>query len=121
VLSGEHTGRSCRAAAACGASAHLSLGDSPDELSAAVRGRPLTQPARCVPLDGEATPPPLSNRERDVLIHLARGFSAKQTAAMLGICPKTVDNHAQRLMRKLDLHSRADVVRFAVREGFVTA
>lgn len=121
VLSDEHSTRSCRAAASCGASAHVSLSDSPEELSAAVRGRPVSQPSRCVALASEPAPPSLSNRERDVLIHLAKGFSAKQTAAMLGICPKTVDNHAQRLMRKLDLHSRAEVVRFAVREGFVTA
>jgi DNA-binding NarL/FixJ family response regulator len=86
-----------------------------------VRGRPTSQPTRCVILDAEPASPGLSNREREVLIHLAKGLSAKQAAAALGICAKTVDNHAQRLMRKLDLHSRADVVRFAIRDGYVTA
>lgn len=119
ILSDEHNARTCRAAAVCGASAHVCHTDHPDELLAAIRGRPGTQPSRCVALEDCAPPAALSNREREVLIQLAKGLSAKQAAATLGICPKTVDNHAQRFMRKLDLHSRADVVRFAVREGLV--
>lgn len=120
ILSDDHNPRTCRAAALCGASAHVCHTDHPDELLAAIRGRPASQPSRCVPLEVIAHSPALSNREREVLIHLAQGLSAKQAAAALGICAKTVDNHAQRFMRKLDLHSRADVVRFAVREGLVT-
>ncbi len=119
LLSEEHNTRACRAAVACGA-AHACLDDEPDEVLAVVRGRQTAQPGRCVPLDELPPTPPLSNRERDVLVNLAKGLSAKETASALGICPKTVDNHAQRLMRKLDLHSRADVVLFAVREGYVT-
>lgn len=121
ILSDEHNPRTCRAAALCGASAHVCHTDHPDELLSAIRGRPLSQPSRCVPLEEVIASPSLSNREREVLIQLAKGLSAKQAAAALGICAKTVDNHAQRFMRKLDLHSRADVVRFAVREGLVTA
>lgn len=120
VLSEGHSERSCRAAAVCGASAHVSMGDAPDELLASLRGRSGGQPSRCVtPAQEAVAGSALSNREREVLVHLAKGLSAKQTAATLGICAKTVDNHAQRLMRKLDLHSRADVVLFAVREGYV--
>lgn len=121
VLSTEHNARSCRAAAACGASAHVSLVDPPEELLAALRGRPVAGGGRCVTLEHDpAQGPGLSAREQEVLVHLARGMSAKQAAAALGICPKTVDNHTQRLMKKLDLHSRADVVLFAVREGYIT-
>ncbi|MBL8745097.1 MAG: response regulator transcription factor [Phycisphaerae bacterium] len=120
VLSDEHNPRTCRAAAQCGASAHVCHTDHPDELLAAIRGRPASQPSRCVRLEEAITVPALSNREREVMIELAKGLSAKEAAAALGICAKTVDNHAQRFMRKLDLHSRADVVRFAVREGLVT-
>jgi DNA-binding NarL/FixJ family response regulator len=121
ILSDEHNQRTCRAAASCGASAHVCFSDQPDELLAAARGRPASQPTRCVILDAEPVTPSLSNREREVLIHLAKGLSAKQAAAALGICAKTVDNHAQRLMRKLDLHSRAEVVRFAIRDGYIAA
>lgn len=120
LLSTDHNERSCRAAASCGGSAHISMHDSPDELIAAIRGRSPSQPSRCAIEPDAPVRPALSNRERDVLIRLAQGLSAKQAAAALGICPKTVDNHAQRLMRKLDLHSRADVVLFAVREGYIT-
>lgn len=124
MVSGEHSPRSCRAAALCGASAHVSFGDPTDDLLAALRSRAgsaTPAPSRCVALEHEpAASAKLSPREREVLIQLARGLSAKQAAAQLGICPKTVDNHTQRMMRKLDLHSRADVVLFAVREGYVT-
>lgn len=63
----------------------------------------------------------LSKREREVVTLLAQGLSAKQAAGSMSISPKTVDNHLQRLMRKLDIHSRADLVLYAVREGFVEA
>lgn len=120
LLSDRHDPRTCRAACSCAALAHVCLDDSPEDLQSAIRGNAPPGMPRCVRLDeGPEAPPALSNREREVLVHLARGLSAKQTAAALGICPKTVDNHAQRLMRKLGLHSRAEVVRFAVREGYV--
>lgn len=123
VLSAEHDARSCRAAAECGASAHVTLADEPQDLLLAVRGsaRSAHSPApACVATECDRAAS-LSGREKDVLVHLSRGLSAKQAAAVLGICPKTVDNHTQRLMKKLDLHSRADVVRYAVREGYVKA
>lgn len=120
LLSDRHDPRTCRAAASSSAAAHVCLDDAPEDLLAAIRGGTTSPLSRCVPLDeGPEASAMLSNREREVLVHLARGLSAKQTAAALGICPKTVDNHAQRLMRKLGLHSRAEVVRFAVREGYV--
>ncbi|MDX2115730.1 MAG: response regulator transcription factor [Planctomycetota bacterium] len=121
VLSSEHAERTCRAAATCGSSAHISELDPPEDLIAALRARPGSAgpTCRCVKLASETPSPRLSPREREVLIHLARGLSAKQAAATLGLCPKTVDNHTQRLMKKLDLHTRADVVLFAVREGYV--
>lgn len=62
----------------------------------------------------------LSTREREVLIQLARGLSVKEAASTLSLSRKTVDNHAQRLMSKLDIHTRADLVRFAWREKLVS-
>lgn len=63
----------------------------------------------------------LSLREREVLVHLARGLSVKEAAAALSLSRKTVDNHAQRLMAKLDIHTRAGLVRFAIREHLMSA
>lgn len=69
---------------------------------------------RATPLDA------LSTREREVLVQLARGLSIKQAAAVLNVSRKTVDNHTQRLMAKLDIHSRSELVLFAFREKLVS-
>jgi DNA-binding NarL/FixJ family response regulator len=53
-------------------------------------------------------------------MHLARGRSVKEVAADLMLSRKTVDNHTQRLMAKLDIHTRSDLVRYAIREAVVT-
>lgn len=69
----------------------------------------------------QATPlDALSTREREVLVQLARGLSIKQAAAVLNVSRKTVDNHTQRLMAKLDIHSRSELVLFAFREKLVS-
>ncbi|MBX9735344.1 MAG: response regulator transcription factor [Phycisphaerales bacterium] len=62
----------------------------------------------------------LSMREREVLVQLARGLSIKQVAAVLNLSRKTVDNHTQRLMAKLDIHTRSELVVFAFREKLVS-
>jgi len=61
----------------------------------------------------------LSNREKEVLIHLAKGLSIKEVAGVLTLSRKTVDNHTQNLMNKLSIHNRADLVRYAIRERLV--
>ncbi len=58
----------------------------------------------------------LSPREIEVLRLLAEGQSVKQAARSLGVSYKTVDNQTSSVMRKLDLHSRAELVRYALRE-----
>ncbi len=63
----------------------------------------------------------LSLREKEVLIQLARGQTLKEVAGSLTLSRKTIDNHAQRLMAKLDIHCRAELVRFAIREKLVQA
>nr|CRH05350.1 Two component transcriptional regulator, LuxR family [Candidatus Magnetococcus massalia] len=62
-------------------------------------------------------PPTLSPREQEVVRLIAAGHTNKEMARDMGISPKTVDTHRTRLMRKLNLHSTADVVRYAVRMG----
>ena len=55
----------------------------------------------------------LSPRERDVFRLLVRGMTTREMAAELGIKRKTVDTHRERLMKKLDIHSAIELVRFA--------
>jgi DNA-binding NarL/FixJ family response regulator len=62
---------------------------------------------------------PLSSREREVLQLIAEGKSTKDIASLLGISVKTADSHRSRLMRKLDIHEVATLVRYAVRKGLV--
>jgi len=60
----------------------------------------------------------LSVRERQVLKLIAEGYSTKECATILGVSAKTADSHRTRLMRKLDIHGTAGLVRYAVRHHF---
>jgi DNA-binding NarL/FixJ family response regulator len=62
---------------------------------------------------------PLSVRERQVLQLIAEGKSTKDVASLLGISVKTAESHRSRLMRKLDIHETASLVRYAVRRGLI--
>ena len=59
----------------------------------------------------------LSPREREVLQMLAEGRSAKDIAGMLGVSIKTVETHRKNIMDKLDIHSVAELTKYAIREG----
>jgi len=61
----------------------------------------------------------LSKREREVIKLIAEGRSSKEIARLMDISPRTVDTYRKRLMEKLDLHTLADVVRYAVRTGMI--
>ena len=61
----------------------------------------------------------LSGRERQVLQLVSEGHSTKDIAAQLGISVKTVESHRTNLMKKLDIHERAGLVRYAVRSGLI--
>jgi len=60
---------------------------------------------------------PLTPREREVLQLLCEGRTNKEVAATLGISVKTADTHRTRIMRKLDVHSAVELVRYAIRAG----
>lgn len=62
----------------------------------------------------------LTAREQEVLRLLAQGLQRTAIAERLHRSPKTVDKHRAAVMRKLDIHDRAELVLYAVREGFVT-
>jgi two-component system nitrate/nitrite response regulator NarL len=62
----------------------------------------------------------LTNREREVLIHIADGCSNKEIACLLEIGVRTVETHRERIMRKLDIHSVAGLTRYAIVNGFIS-
>ena len=70
---------------------------------------------------GEQNASELTEREQEVLTYLAEGASNEEIAVALVISPKTVARHRENIMRKLNLHSRADLVRYAIRKGIIKA
>ena len=61
----------------------------------------------------------LSPREREVLQLLAEGFSVKQVAVRLNLSVKTVDAHKTNLMKKIDVHDRAELIRYAIQRKLI--
>ena len=61
----------------------------------------------------------LSGREREVLKLLADGLALKEIAVRLVLSVKTVDAHKTNLMRKLDLHDRAELIRYAIEQKLI--
>lgn len=63
----------------------------------------------------------LTEREREVLCFTAEGFSSSEIGRKLFISPKTVDTYRSRIMEKLGLHHRSELVRFALQHGILRA
>lgn len=127
--SGEHS--DVLEAVKAGASGYLVKSASADELVDAVRrtaeGDPVFTPGLAglvlgeyrrmadAPDVGEA--PRLTDRETDVLRLVAKGMTARQIAAKLVISHRTVENHVQSTLRKLHLHNRVELARYAIEHG----
>jgi len=62
----------------------------------------------------------LTDREKEILQLLAEGKSSKEVATDLNLSPNTVDTHRTRIMQKLDLHSSAEIVLYAVRKKIIS-
>ncbi|MFB3788691.1 MAG: response regulator [bacterium] len=62
----------------------------------------------------------LTGREREILQLIAEGLSTKEMASSLNLSEKTVEGHRQKIMDKLDLHSIAQLTKYAIREGLTT-
>ena len=60
---------------------------------------------------------PLTPREREVLQLTAEGLAMKQVASQLGVSVKTIETHRRQIMDKLDLHSVAELTKYAIRHG----
>ncbi len=67
------------------------------------------------------TSDPLTPREREILQLLAEGKSNKEVATILGISVKTAETHRTNVMRKLELHSVSELVRYAIRNNIIDA
>lgn len=63
----------------------------------------------------------LTTREQEVLEHLAEGETNAEIGQLLTISPKTVARHRENIMRKLNLHSRTELVKYAIRKGIIEA
>lgn len=119
-----------------GASGYLLKETSPDELVAALRavyqggvfiypslaGRLLDDYLRRVRAgDEEKVLGQLTPREQEVLRLIAQGKTGRQIADILHLSPKTVDRHRANITEKLNLHSRAELIRYAIRQGLIEA
>jgi PAS domain S-box-containing protein len=67
------------------------------------------------------TTTPLTRREIQVLTLVAEGKSTKEIGALLSISYKTADSHRSHIMEKLGMHETASLVRYAIRQGIVSA
>jgi len=63
----------------------------------------------------------LSDRHREILQLIGEGFSTKEIAQKLNLSSYTVENHRKELMRRLDIHDVAGLVRYAIKIGLVSA
>jgi len=62
----------------------------------------------------------LSSREREVLQLIAEGKNTKQIASVLNVSTKTIETHRQQIMEKLNIHSIAELTKYAIREGLTS-
>ena len=62
----------------------------------------------------------LTPREREVLTCITEGLTNREIAETLVISIKTVDRHRENIMRKLNLHNRVELVKYAIEKGLIT-
>jgi DNA-binding NarL/FixJ family response regulator len=115
---------------AAGASGYVGKRAAPEELLEAIRrvalGETYLDPALGLapPLETRVPDPasaPLSEREEGVLRLVASGYAMKEIASSLNVSVRTVETYRERGMQKAALRSRADLVRFAARRGWLAA
>jgi DNA-binding NarL/FixJ family response regulator len=130
--SGEHT--DVLEAVKAGAAGYLVKSASAEELLTAVQrtadGFPVFTPGLAGLVLGEyrrlagtdrsgPEVPALTERETDVLRLVAKGLTARQIGERLGVSHRTVETHVQSTLRKLQLHNRVQLARYAIEKGIV--
>jgi DNA-binding NarL/FixJ family response regulator len=86
-------------------------------LSPGVTGVVVKDYVQAVPTGGPSVFAVLSPREREVLQLMAEGKSTSQIASLLNVSIKTIETHRQQVMHKLNIHSVAELTKYAIREG----
>lgn len=130
VLSMHNEPQIARRALNAGARGYLTKDSEPEILLAAVRkvaqGACFIDPVLAEQMVFETNDPEqkalheqLSEREREILLLLAKGKSLNEIADELAISNKTVSTHKMRLMQKMNFSNNADLVRYAVASGLV--
>lgn len=61
----------------------------------------------------------LTPREREILQLIAEGYTNREIADMLHLSIKTVQNHRSKIMKKLDLHDRGELIKYAIQQGII--
>jgi DNA-binding NarL/FixJ family response regulator len=69
--------------------------------------------------DADARDKRLTGREKEILSMVARGLANKEIASLLSISIRTVEAHRSRIMRKLNIHSHAGLIHFAMRQNIL--
>ena len=99
-----------------------------DAVRAVARGRPFLTGAAQRSLvrawledDSVGPVEPLTPREQEVLKLIAEAHTNKEIAAILTVAEKTVESHRANLLRKLGMRDRVELVRYAIRRGFIEA
>ncbi len=125
MLTASEAERDLLDAIAAGAVGYLTKTTSSDELRAALlkaaAGEPVFAPSLAALVLGEfrrmakapSSTNPLTEREREVLQHVARGHTYKAIGAELFISPKTVENHVRNILDKLHLNRKTELIRYA--------
>jgi len=80
-----------------------------------------TPPALQPSLIREAHQPLLTPRQQEILRLIARGYTTKEIAHKLKISVKTAETHRTQLMARLDVHNVAELVRYAIRTGYIAS
>ena len=116
-----------------GASAYVAKTSAGDELLNAIHAVSKNQPYVCPEIAStlvssvrrddtqsrRADKSTLTRRERDVLCLMANGSRTQSIAEQLHIAPSTVEVHRRNIMRKLDLHTIAELTQYAIRENLI--
>lgn len=134
ILSLHYSDQLVREVLDCGARGYLLKSDATKDLLKAIEALAMrrsffTSGATQIILDGFNNPSSstsstllrhrLSSREREIVQLLAEGKSSKEVAVTLGISVKTAETHRANIMRKLEMHSVSELVRYAVRNRMI--
>jgi DNA-binding NarL/FixJ family response regulator len=102
------------------ASAIVSVTTNQKYLSPHVAGVMIDDYLQRFPPEDDSVSSALTKREREVLQLLAEGWSTKQIASHLSVSVKTVETHRRQIMKKLNVHSIAELTKYAIREGLTS-